>query len=258
MSKIKGFLIDLDGVIYVEDQLIAGSKAAIDFLRDENIPYRFLTNTTIRSRAALADKLTRFGIATRPQEVFSTCAVAAHWAKQQGMRKLHLLLPAEPRSDFEDFEITDENPDAVIVGDLGSGFTFEVLNQAFRLVKTGARLIALQKNRFWQTLDGIALDVGAFVTALEYAAEVQATLIGKPSLDYFQSALDDMDLNAPQVAMIGDDIETNIRGGVDAGLRTILVRTGKYEADDPERTGVTPDWSLSSIADLPVWLREGT
>lgn len=256
MNRIRGFLIDLDGVIYVENQLIPGAKTAIDFLRSENIPHRFLTNTTIRSRALLAEKLTRFGIATRPEEVFSTCAVAAHWAKNQGMRKLHLLLPTEPQTDFSEFELADENPDAVIIGDLGSGFTFDILNRAFQLVKAGAPLVALQKNRFWQTLDGISLDVGAFVAALEYAAEVRATLIGKPSVAYFQAALDDMGLAATDVAMIGDDIETDIRGGADAGLRTILVRTGKYAADDAARTAVAPDWILNSIADLTTWLRE--
>ncbi len=254
MTPLQGLLIDIDGVIYIEDSPMPGASGAIEFIRNQNLPFRFLTNTTIRSRKSLADKLSRLNIPTRPEEVVSTCAVAAHWLRNNGMKRLHLLLPEDPRSDFAEFEITAENPEAVVVGDLGEGFTYDALNQAFRMLREGARLIALQKNPFWQTADGLAIDAGAYVAALEYAAGVQAVLVGKPNPAYFQAALQAVGLPPGNVAMIGDDIVTDIQGGHDAGLKTILVRTGKFKFDAVESIEAKPDWTIDSIADLPELL----
>jgi HAD superfamily hydrolase (TIGR01458 family) len=255
MKQLKGFLIDLDGVLYIEGQVIGGAAETVNWLREHGFPFRFLTNTTMRSRKSLVKKLTQMGIQTNLEEMFSTCVVAAHWLKQQGIRRLHLLLPRDAQEDFPDFEITDENPEAVVVGDLGHDFNFEVLNKAFQLIKQGAQLIGLQKNRFWQTLDGLALDVGAFVVALEYASETEATIIGKPNRAYFEMAQQDLGLPASDVAMIGDDIYTDIVGGRAAGLKTILVKTGKYQFDDLNNVDVEPDWIIESIASLPQVIR---
>ncbi|MFQ6112714.1 MAG: HAD-IIA family hydrolase, partial [bacterium] len=125
----------------------------------------------------------------------------------------------------------------------------------FRLIKGGAQLIGLQKNRFWHTLNGLSMDAGAFVVALEYAAETEATIIGKPNRAYFEMAVQDLGLPASNVAMIGDDIYTDILGGQAAGLRTILVKTGKYQFDDLSKVDVKPDWIIESIACLPTMLQ---
>lgn len=251
MTSLKGFLIDLDGVLYVENELIPGAAETVNWLRQAGHPFRFLTNTTIRSRTALQEKLTGLGIETRAEEIFSTCVVAARWLKQREMQRIHFLLPEEPLKDFTEFEITDRNPDAVVVGDLGKNFNYDVLNRAFRLLKQGAQLVALQKNRFWQTLDGLAMDVGAFVAALEYAAHTEAVVIGKPNRAYFEMALNDMELPAAKVAMVGDDLCTDIKGGRETGLKTILVKTGKFQFDTLSGAEVEPDWIIDSIADLP-------
>ncbi len=252
--KLKGFLIDLDGVLYIEDRLLPGAAEAMNYLREQGYPIRFLTNTTMRSRFALVEKLRAFGIRAELEEMFSTCVVATHWLRDQGISKIYLLLRRAAQEDFADFRITDDNPEAVVVGDLGSEFSFDVLNHAFRLIRNGARLIALQKNRFWQREDGLALDVGPFVVALEYATEREASVIGKPTAAYFETALHDLGLPANQVAMVGDDVHTDIVGGQAVGLKTILVRTGKYQFDDVERVDCPPDWTLDSIADLPALL----
>lgn len=254
MKSPQGFLVDLDGVLYVEDAVIPGAVEAMDWLRDHEYPLRFLTNTTMRSRLSLVEKLRGFGIRAEPQEVFSTCVVAAHWLRTEGIHRVHLLLPRASREDFSDFQNTDDRPEAVVVGDLGRDFNYDVLNHAFRLIRGGARLIALQKNRFWQRLDGVAMDVGAFVAALEYAADLEATVIGKPNRAYFEVALKDLGLPVDQVAMIGDDVHTDILGGHAAGLKTILVKTGKYAFDDPGSIDCQPDWTLDSIANLPTLL----
>lgn len=253
--NLKGFLIDLDGVLYIEDALISGAPDTVNWLRSQKYPFRFLTNTTMTSRDELVRKLNRFGIEAKSEEVFSTSVVAARWLASQGMSRVQLLLPESSQEDFADLETTSDRPDAVVVGDLGKGFSYDILNNAFLSLRGGARLVALQKNRFWRTEKGPALDVGPWVAALEYAAETEATVVGKPNPSYFETALEDMELPANQVAMIGDDIHTDIVGAQAVGSRTILVKTGKYELDAGKTHVVQPDWVIDSIQDLPDFLK---
>jgi HAD superfamily hydrolase (TIGR01458 family) len=254
MKRFKGFLVDLDGVVYIEDQTIPGAVETVNWLRRQGFPIRFLTNTTMRSRDSLVEKLLRFGIQASPQEMFSTAVVAAKWLAERGVSRVQLLLTEDAQKDFAGFEITDSQPELVVVGDMGSAFNFDVLNSAFLSVKAGAQLIALQKSRYWRTKKGLAIDAGAFVAALEYATETEAALIGKPNRAYFDMALLDMGLVASQVAMIGDDIHTDIIGAQAVGMPTILVRTGKYAFDAQKPLPVQPDWTIDSIADLPELL----
>jgi HAD superfamily hydrolase (TIGR01458 family) len=252
--NLRGLLIDLDGVLYIEDQLIPGAPDSVNWLRSQGYPFRFLTNTTMKSRDELVQKLNRFGITAKSEEIFSTSVVAARWLARHEITRVQLLLPENSQEDFKELEITDEQPDAVVVGDLGRDFSYDILNTAFLALRKGARLIALQKNRFWRTEKGPALDVGPWVAALEYAAETEATVVGKPNPSYFEAALDDMGLPASQVAMIGDDIHSDIVGAQAVGARTILVKTGKYELDAEKKLKAQPDWILDSIADLPELL----
>ncbi len=251
----RGLLIDLDGVLYVEDEPIAGAQETIVWLRGHGIPFRFITNTTMRSRRTLTDKLQAFGIDAKTDEIFSTCVVAASWLSARGIERVHLLLPDDPKHDFEGFIQTDDQPQAVVVGDLAEGFTYGVLNHAFRLLKGGAQLVALQKNRFWQTADGLSMDAGPFVAALEYAAEVEAMVVGKPNPAYFEMALRDMGLQPEEVAMIGDDVSTDIAGAKRAGLTAILPQTGKFRQEHVGSAEIKPDVIIESIADLPELLK---
>ena len=251
MDTIKGFLIDLDGVLYVEDQIIPGAAATVNWLRRQGFQFRFLTNTTMRSRDSLVAKLAGFGIQAEPGEMFSTALVAAKWLTEKGVSRVQLLLTEDAQKDFIGFEITDRQPEVVVVGDLGSAFTFDILNRAFLAVKAGAQLVALQKGRYWLTKSGLAMDAGAFVASLEYATETEAELIGKPNRAYFKIALADLGLDPSQVAMIGDDIHLDIVGAQALGMPTILVRTGKYAFDVQQPLPVQPDWVIDSIADLP-------
>lgn len=253
--NLRGMLIDLDGVLYIEDELIPGAPDSVNWLRSKGYPFRFLTNTTMKSRDELVQKLNRFGIEAKSEEIFSTCVVAARWLASHAITRVQLLLPDNSQEDFRELEITDEQPDAVVVGDLGRDFSYDILNNAFLALRNGAQLIALQKNRFWRTVKGPALDVGPWVAALEYAAEIEATVVGKPNPSYFETALDDMELPASQVAMIGDDIHSDIVGAQAVGARTILVKTGKYELDAEKKLTIQPDWVIDSIEDLPALLR---
>lgn len=249
--NVQGFLIDLDGVLYIDDRPLSGAPEVMGWLRDHNYPVRFLTNTTMKSRDQLVEKLNRFGIHAEPQEVFSTCVVAARWLAAKGISRAQLLIAESARRDFSGFEITSDQPQAVVVGDLGPDWSFDVLNEAFLAIRAGALFVALQKNRFWCTQKGPVLDAGAFVAALEYATETEATLVGKPNPAYFETALRDLGLPAGQVAMVGDDIHSDIVGAQAVGARTVLVKTGKYQLDKQKPSSIVPDWVLDSIEDLP-------
>jgi HAD superfamily hydrolase (TIGR01458 family) len=153
--------------------------------------------------------------------------------------------------DFAGLEEASEHPDAVIMGDLGEAFGFAILNRAFRMVIEGAELIALQKNRFWLTSSGLALDAGPFVAAIEYATGVEAVVVGKPSGSFFELVLGELGTAPAEALMVGDDVESDIGGGLAAGLRTVLVRTGKYREDFVAESGIEPTATIESIADLP-------
>lgn len=140
---------------------------------------------------------------------------------------------------------------AVVIGDLGSDWTFDRLNRAFRQLQSGAHFVAMQKNRYWQTGDGLTLDAGPFVAALEYATGRDAVLVGKPSAAFIEGAAASMGLRVTEVAVAGDDINSDVRGAMRVGARGILVRTGKFQAADLDKPGRSPDAVIDSLADLP-------
>jgi len=254
MKSIEGLLIDLDGTVYRARELIPGAVSAIDRLRASGIPFVFTTNTSRMCRSDITIALGSLGLAVEEKEIFSAPVAAARWLADEGVRRVHLLVAESTRADFAEFEITSDRPDAVLVGDLGNGFTFERLNEGFQSLRLGARLVAIQRNRFWLTEDGPTLDAGPFVAALEYASRRQATLVGKPSVAFFDAASSLLGIRKEGLAVVGDDFETDVRGGRAAGLTTIQVRTGKFdqalleEAASAER----PDHLVASLADVPA------
>ena len=149
-----------------------------------------------------------------------------------------------------EFEVSDEDVDYVVVGDAGNGFTFERLNQALRLILNGAEILALEMDRYWKEPEGLVLSTGPFVAALEYASGKKAELMGKPSPEFFQMALNDLEVKPEDAAMVGDDILTDVQGAQKMGMQGILVKTGKYRLDLAASSGVVPDLVLESLAGL--------
>lgn len=257
LDAIEAVLIDLDGVLYVEGEPIAGAAEAVAALRERGLGLRFVTNTTARSRRTTLAKLQGLGFEVAPEELVTPAALARRRCEERGHRRVALIMDAAVKEDFEGLEEVEADPDAVIMGDLGADFGFEVLNRAFRLVFGGAELIALQKNRFWRKADGLSLDAGPFVAAIEYAAGVEAEVVGKPSAAFFELVLGSLDAGPATALMVGDDVETDIGGALEAGLAAVLVRTGKFEKDFVEGSGIEPTATLDSIADLPALLGGG-
>ena len=168
-----------------------------------------------------------------------------------GLQVRALVVLDELREDLEGLEEKGDSADAVIVGDLGDRWDYEVLNRAFRRLMDGAALIALQKNRYWETAKGLSLDAGPFVSALEYATGLEAEVMGKPSAAFFELALGELGVSADHAAMVGDDVEADVAGAMDAGLAGILVTTGKYREDLVRESGIEPTAVADSIADVP-------
>jgi HAD superfamily hydrolase (TIGR01458 family) len=255
---VRGVLLDLDGVLYVGDEPLPGSAAVVDWLAGEGIPYRFLTNTTSRPRQALIDKLAGMGITAAADQILTPAVAALAWLRRRGIEHPALFVPDETAREFADLDpVADtavEGAGAVVVGDLGRGWDFATLNRAFRLLMSDAAppLLALGLTRYWRAADGLRLDAGPFVRALEYAAGRTAVVLGKPDPAFYETAVDALACGPGQVVMVGDDVRTDVQGAQRAGLTAVLVRTGKFSPSD--LTGdVSPDAVIDSIADLPRW-----
>jgi len=256
--RVEGILFDLDGTVYQEGLAIPGAAEALETLRRRGLPFRFTTNTTRRPRAALAARLREMGIPARPEEILSAPAAAARWLRDRGVRRAQLLLSEATFEEFSDLEIVNRAPEVVVVGDLGEDWTFPLLNQAFRNLMDGADLLAIQRNRYWYTGGALSLDAGPFVAALEYGSGRTATLVGKPSPAFFEAAARELGLSPERIAVVGDDLESDVGGARAAGMLGVAVRTGKYRPQDEERARQTADGVLDSIAEVPEWVRPST
>lgn len=248
---LRGLLLDLDGTVYEDDALIPGADRAIAALRDGGVPVRFVTNTTRVPRVTIAGWLDRFGIAATADEIFTPPVAGADWLRERGIRRVAICLPDDALAEFQDFDIVEEDPEAVVIGDLGAGWTFTVMNRVFRWLLDGAAFVALHRNRYWKAGGELVLDAGAFVAALEYATGRTATLVGKPSRPMFDAAARSMGLALSEVAMVGDDLQADIAGSQALGCRAFMVRTGKFRRAELEAAEVEPDGVVDSLAALP-------
>ena len=255
MSNVRAFLLDLDGTCYSEAGAVPGAVAAIAALRRRDVPLRFVTNTTRRSRRLLAERLAGYGFIVQAGEIVTTVMAAVALLQERGVRRVAALVAEATLEDLAAFDLASERPEVVLVGDLGDAWTFSRLNRAFRHLMDGADLVCLQRDRYWQQGDGLALDAGPFVAALEYATGKTATVTGKPTKAFYDAALASLrtdGITGPEgVVMVGDDLWGDIEGAHGAGLKAWLVRTGKFREDVYVRSGIVADRVIASVAELP-------
>ncbi len=260
---MQAILFDLDGVIYQGDEPIAGAAEAINWVRAEEIPHLFVTNTTSKPRTAIAHKLQAMGIVVDPAHILSPPVAAANWLMANTEGEVALFVPGATQAEFDGLPLWQGDVNrpvaAVVLGDLGEDWNFERLNQAFRLLmqKPAPGLVALGMTRYWRAPEGLRLDTGPFVTALSYATGTEPLVLGKPSRDFFQLAAGSLQTEPAQTLMIGDDIRGDVEGAQHAGLKGALVKTGKFQPQDLD-SGVQPDAVLESVADLPAWWSANT
>jgi HAD superfamily hydrolase (TIGR01458 family) len=251
-QKITGFLIDIDGVLYTGDTPVPGAREAIASLVDQGYPFRCVSNSTRKCRATIAAKLEKMGFNIPEPAIFTPPLAAVRYMQETGKHRAYLLTTGDVDRDFAG-TCTDDGStavDYVIIGDAGDRVTYASMNRAFRCLMEGADLIALEKDRFWMDKDGLSLSAGPFVAALESATGKTATVVGKPAKAFFDLALRDMGLDARGVVMIGDDILTDIGGAQGAGMRGVLVRTGKFREETLENTRVKPAAVINSLGDI--------
>lgn len=270
LAGTRALLLDLDGVIVVAGKPVPGTAEAIGTLERRRIPYRIVTNTSTVSRETLARWASQLGAPIPAARFQSALSASAAWTRRAFPGgPLYVLASEDARAEFDGQRLLSHAEArapgavvaAVIVGDSPEEATYENLNVAFRLVRAGARLVGMHRNPWWLTPDGPTLDSGAFVVGLEFAAETRATIIGKPSAAFFSAAVADLrrevgrDLARADVAMVGDDVRTDIRAAQRAGLRGVFVLSGKHGPADVdtaagERGGRRPHAVAPSLADV--------
>lgn len=257
-QDLRAILFDMDGVLYNAEQPIDGAVSTLRWVREHAISHLFVTNTSSRGRAALVEKLAQFGMDATADQILNPGVTAAKWIRSQPSGKVALFVRPAARADFSGLDLLPDSAETgasyVVIGDLGQAWDYGTLNRAFRLLvhNPEARLIALGMTRYWQTPDGLALDVAPFVVALQHAAGRQAVVLGKPAAAFFLAAAERLALPPGSAVMVGDDLHTDIAGAQAAGLKALLVKTGKFRPADLE-CEVTPDAILDSVADLPAW-----
>jgi HAD superfamily hydrolase (TIGR01458 family) len=252
-------LLDIDGVLHVSGEPISGVPEAVSELRRGGHALRFVTNNSTRPRERLAEELQAMGFAVEPDELQTTPGAAVR--ELAGKRVLALVMPAIV-SDLDGLELVGDHADAVLIGgcdetlEPNQVFSYMNLARAFDEIQMGASLYCLHKNKWWQTSRGPMLDSGAFVAGLEYATGVEATVLGKPSPSYFAAALDALEAEPELTWLVTDDVDADVRGARLFGMKTALVRTGKFRPEALESADTTPDIVVSSLAHFPALLEE--
>ena len=255
MATIRGILLDIDGVLHVSMQPIARAADTLRWLDQQGYRTCFVTNTTTASRATLAQRLAAIGLPFTEQHLITAPVATANYIRQHYPgKRCWVLSKGDTAADFAGIDLVESHAQIVVIGGAEELLTYEAMNAAFRMLMDGAVLLAMHTNLYWRTSDGLRLDSGPYVHALELASGKQAIVLGKPARPFFEQALQSIGVETAEAIMVGDDLENDVRGAQQAGLRGILVCTGKHHADSPLLERIHPDAILPSIADLPQWL----
>ena len=277
LEGVRALLLDLDGVLVRAGEAIEGAAEALTEIERRGLPYRVVTNTSLYSRRSLAKWGESVGLHVPAERMMSALsASAAYTASRFAGQALYVLASKDALTEFsgqrlltaDEADAPNATAAAVVVGDSPDEVSFENLNRAFRLLRGGAELIGMHKNRWWLTPTGPTLDSGAFVAGLEFATETKARILGKPSPAFFREAIAalraDLDagdgqasrLRGSEIAMIGDDVWNDVLAAKRLGMRGIFVRTGKHGDDElrqaatQRRGGGAPDLDAASLAEV--------
>jgi HAD superfamily hydrolase (TIGR01458 family) len=250
MDGVDGVLLDIDGVLALSWRALPGAVETVNWLRSRRLPFRLLTNTTTHACKDLAGKLGDAGIAVEPREIITAVVGTATYLRtHRAGARVFLLTDGDARDDMDGIQLVEDDADIVVIGGACDDFSYANLNRVFRMLAGGAELVGMHRNLYWRTVDGLELDGGAYIAGLEEAASVTATICGKPSPTFFQAALDVLDVPANRAAMVGDDVVNDVLGAQALGITGVLVKTGKYSADDARRGD--PNHVIDSVGQLP-------
>ncbi|HTU39029.1 MAG TPA: HAD-IIA family hydrolase [Acidimicrobiales bacterium] len=257
-ATLKGLLIDIDGVLTVSWKPLPGASDCFQWLRQSALPFRLVTNTSSKSRRQIADTLSEAGLQVDPSEISTAVSSAARHLAERYAGEACLVVNEGPLDeDLSDVTQTSDPRSArvVLLGGAGPSTGYCEFDTVFKLAHEGVPVLALHRNTRFQTADGPAMDMGAFILGLEAAAHVDIPVLGKPSGDFFEAALKQMDLTAGEVAMVGDDVYADVLGAQKAGITGVLVKTGKFDQRELDKISPSPDHVIEEIGRLPELLR---
>ncbi|MBA3450698.1 MAG: HAD-IIA family hydrolase [Chloroflexia bacterium] len=262
LSRVRGFLFDVDGVLRVGARSVPGAAVLLHGLGTRGIPSRLLTNSTTASRTTLAAGLRAMGLPVREELLITaSMATAAYVQRRFPGAPCYLLAKGDAVDDFRAAGVPIVGPDGeprakvVVIGGAEDELTYARLNHAYRLLLDGAKLVAMHRNTAWRTEEGMTLDSGHFISALAAAAGVRATVIGKPAAAFFRQAIRDIGLPARDLVMVGDDARNDLIPARRLGMLGVLVRTGKPVGPAEEAQA---DLVVDSVAEVLPLLRPPT
>ena len=239
----------MDGVFIQSGNLLPGALKTVNILKAKNIPFRFLTNTTTKSKKTLHKQLNNLGIKCEEKHIFSAGFSGIRTIIDMGGPSCKLYISDDLKEDYKVFNLNNSSPELIVIGDYKKWDT-NLLNQAFNYVMEGANILALHVGKYYKTDTGFKLDAGAFVKAIEYSTGKKAIVVGKPNTLFFQEALHDLNLTQNDVLMIGDDLYNDIYGAKRLNIKGILVKTGKYSPENIQDYTTTPDGIIDSIGEI--------
>jgi HAD superfamily hydrolase (TIGR01458 family) len=253
-DRPRGIVLDMEGVLHVDWEVIDGAADAVRELRESGIELGILTNTTGKTRVTIAERLASMGLDFPPERIVTAASAAAdHLRRVHRGSRVFALLEGGMSDDLDGVDLVEDPGDAevMLLGGPDEGWTYGRLNAVFRRLMDGVPLVAMQRNRWWPTVDGPSLDAGMFVAGLEYSARVEATVIGKPSPAIYRQACRLLGVEPSAAMMVGDDLESDLPPAREIGMRTCLVRTGKGASFS---AGADVDLDLPALAALPAAL----
>lgn len=251
--EIKGILVDIDGTLYFKGEPIQGARETVSHLRKSGIKLFFLTNTDSKAPKTILKILQNYGFSINMDEIFTPIIALKEFLSKFPNKKSYLVTTNEVKNEFQEFpQITgSEVPDFVIIGDFHDNWDVNRLNNAFKYVLKGAKLLGTQGNRYYLDRNGEpVIDTGSFVYMIANAANITPRIFGKPSKEYFFQALDKLNLTPDEVLVIGDDLESDIQGAINAGINGILVMTGKAQNYNSAKEKIKPYFILESFSSL--------
>ncbi len=258
MKQIKGILADIDGTLYFKGSPISGAIEAVEKLRKKGIKMLFFTNTDSKSPRTVFNRLIEYGFSIKEREIFTPIIALKEFLAECPDKKIFLVTTEEVKEEFQKFRQikSSEVPDFVIIGDFRDNWDVSRLNIAFKYVlKHKAKLLGTQGNKYYLDRNGEpVIDTGSFVWMIANAANVAPKIFGKPSKEYFLQALKRLDLLAENTVVIGDDIESDIEGALNANIRGILVKTGKGQYYQPSKARIKPDLVIESFTSILEYL----
>ncbi|MGX1885646.1 HAD-IIA family hydrolase [Streptomyces sp. NPDC055287] len=253
-AAVRAVLLDLEGTLYARGAVIEGAVEAVTALRELGVGLRFLTNTDSKPADRIRAELVEYGLILTADELFTPVVAAAQLLNAAGART-YPLVSRELRTALP--TLAAEPPYShVLIGDCRDTLDYAALDGAFRAVREGAELLALQTGRYFKRADGDHLDTGAVVAAVAYASGATARVLGKPAADFFELAAGSVHVPVEACVVVGDDATTDIAGGLAAGMRTVQVRTGKYADQRAEGLTGRASHEIDSVSGLPALIRE--